>query len=184
MQDGVYVGRLLSGNYVGLAIARLPPASPWGTQFPKINPPKTKIFATLFFVRWCANSLAICLARQARRMAFRRKQGSNVQISHHRSGSGKDRRSWAILVEPWQHPDLAGCYATDTHVLTHSPATLPTTSQCHVVVCTASYRRHTTSAPMHTPTAIKDRVDKLKAQLMSAAGDEVDSHTFRTVLFR
>ena len=90
----------------------------------------------------------------------------------------------AILVKPWQHPDLGVCYAMDTHVLTHSPATLPTTSQCHVVVCTASYRRHTTSAPMHTPTAIKDRVDKLKAQLMSAAGDEVDSHTFRTVLFR
>jgi hypothetical protein len=37
---------------------------------------------------------------------------------------------------------------------------------------------------MHTPTAIKDRVDKLKAQLMAPAGDEVDSHTIRTVLFR
>ena len=95
----------------------------------------------------------------------------------------------AILVEPWQHPDLGVCYAMGTHVLTHSPATLPTTSQCHVVVCTASYRLHTTTAPMHTPTAVKDRADKLKAQLMAekeaeAAGDEVDFHTIRTVLFR
>ena len=95
----------------------------------------------------------------------------------------------AILVEPWQHPDLGVCYAMDTHVLTHAPATLPTTSHCHVLVCKASYRRHTTSAPMHTPTAIKDRVDKLKAQLMAekeaeAAGDEVDYHSLRTVCFR
>ena len=95
----------------------------------------------------------------------------------------------AILVEPWQHPDLGVCYAMDTHVLTHSPATLPTTSQGHVVVCKASYRRHTTSAPMHTPTAIKDRADKLTEQRMAekeaeAAGDEVDSHTLRTLFFR
>jgi hypothetical protein len=48
LQPGVYVGRLLSRNYEGFAIARLPPASPWGTQFPKINPPKTKIFASFF----------------------------------------------------------------------------------------------------------------------------------------
>ena len=90
----------------------------------------------------------------------------------------------ANLVEPWQHPGLEVCYAMDTHVLTHSPATLPTTLQCQVVVCQASYRRHTTHAPMHTRAAVKDRVDKMNDQLMAAAGDEVDTHTIRTVLFR
>jgi hypothetical protein len=95
----------------------------------------------------------------------------------------------AIPVEPWQHPYLGVCYATDTHVLTHAPATLPTTSQCHVAVCKASYRRHTTSAPMHTPKAVKARADKLTEQRMAekeaeAAGDEVDSHSLCTVCFR
>jgi hypothetical protein len=108
MQDGVYVGRLLSGNYVGLAIARLPPASPWGTQFPKINPPKTKIFATLFLYDSAPTALPYALQGRQGAWRFDESKGLHVQISHHRSGSGKDRRTWAshpgrtlVASRPW-----------------------------------------------------------------------------------
>jgi hypothetical protein len=45
MHDGVYGGRLLSGNYVGFDIARVPLAAPDVLQFlqyPKINHQKEK----------------------------------------------------------------------------------------------------------------------------------------------
>ena len=87
-------------------------------------------------------------------------------------------------VEPFQHPDYRLCYATNMHVLTHAPASLPENASDPVKVCNAAYCRHTTHAPMHNTEARKDRDAQQKKQEAEAAGDEVDSHTIRTVSFR
>jgi hypothetical protein len=87
-------------------------------------------------------------------------------------------------VEPFQHPDYRLCYATDMHVLTHAPASLHENASDPVKVCRAAYCRHTTHAQMHNTEARKDRVAQQKKQEAEASGDEVDSYTIRTVLFR
>jgi hypothetical protein len=70
------------------------------------------------------------------------------------------------------------------HVLTHAPASLPENASDPVKVCKVAYYRHTTHAPMHNTEARTDRDAQQKKQEAEAAGDEVDSHTILSVLFR
>jgi hypothetical protein len=87
-------------------------------------------------------------------------------------------------VEPFEHPYLGVCYATDKHVLTHAPASLPADASAHVALCQVAYRRYTTHGPYSSREATKARDAQQKEQQAEAAGDEVDSHTLRTVCFR
>jgi hypothetical protein len=81
----------------------------------------------------------------------------------------------AIPVEPFQHPDLRVCYATDAHVLMHAPASLPENVANPVVMCQAAYMRYTTHKVLHNS---KYQGGQQAEQLMAeraddAAGDEV-----------
>jgi hypothetical protein len=55
----------------------------------------------------------------------------------------------AVPVEPFQHPSLGICYATETHVLTDAPATLPENVVDPVAVCKAAYMRFSSHACTH-----------------------------------
>ena len=87
-------------------------------------------------------------------------------------------------VEPFEHPYLGVCYATDKHVLTHAPASLPADATAHVAVCQVAYCRYTTHGPYSSREATKARDAQQKEQEEEAAGDEVDSHCLRTACFR
>jgi len=80
----------------------------------------------------------------------------------------------AIRVEPFQHPDLRVCYATDAHVLTHAPASLPQNIVDPVVVCQAAYMRCTTHNTLHNLKHKRaQQTDQLTAEREAeAAGDE------------
>ena len=87
----------------------------------------------------------------------------------------------AIPVEPFQHPDLRVCYATDAHVLTHAPASLPENVVEPVVMCQSAYMRYTTHNVLHNR---KHKGAQQSEQLMAereaeAARDEVGLFTLR-----
>jgi hypothetical protein len=78
-------------------------------------------------------------------------------------------------VEPFQHPKLRVCYATDAHVLTNAPASLPKNAVDPVVLCEAAYMCYTTH---NVPHNRKHKGGQQAEQLMAereadAAGDEV-----------
>ena len=87
LQPGVYVGRLLSRNCGGFAVARLPPSSPWGIQFPKINPLKTKIFAALSLYDGKPKALPYALQGRQGAWPSDERQSIFIQTSHNRRGS-------------------------------------------------------------------------------------------------
>ena len=81
----------------------------------------------------------------------------------------------AIPVEPFQHPVLRMCYATDAHVLTHAPASLPENVVDPVVMCQAAYMRYTTHHALHNRKQIgAQQAEQLIAEREAeAVGDEV-----------
>jgi hypothetical protein len=87
----------------------------------------------------------------------------------------------AIPVEPFQHPDLIMCYATDTHVLTHAPASLPENVVDPVAMCQAAYLRYTTNELLHNRkhTVAQEAEQHMAEREDEAVGDEVGISTLR-----